>query len=82
MKRKLRIEELSVASFSTGEGGQAERGTVRGFDSFVLTVGTCWGRTCDGRRTCGGDSCDETCYVTCDYTCNVTCPITACDQCD
>lgn len=77
MKLKLRIEELSVASFSTEES-TSERGTVRGFATAPTepTADTCEGlRTCDFScqgvaRTCA-ETCD-TCYVTC-HTCDVTC---------
>lgn len=80
MKRKLRIEELSVASFSTDEDGVTrERGTVRGFiadPNPIPTDGTCAAfRTCD--VSCQGIV--RTCYATCDDpTCNPTCVAILC----
>ena len=77
MKRKLRIEELSVTSFSTGDELTQERGTVRGFivdPNPVPTEGTCAGlRTCD--FSCQGVA--MTCYATCNtcFTCEARlCP--------
>ena len=79
MKRKLRMEDLSVASFSTEEDGLArERGTVRGFmvDTQAPTMDTCEGlRTCD--FSCQGVA--RTCYATCDdYSCLPTCVARLC----
>lgn len=80
MKRKLRIEELSVTSFSTDDAAR-ERGTVRGHGD--VSYGTCPGEaTCDScdLRTCAdtcGDSC--TCQVTCfERTCYFTCFYASC----
>lgn len=88
MKHKLRIEELSVASFSTDEDGSTgQRGTVRGmepdpsytqaFESCVV-LETCETdcrslvRTC--MDTCAATcTCNVTCRRTCDFTCDVTC---------
>lgn len=91
MKRKLRIDELSVTSFSTDEDRLArERGTVRGLGD--VSYGTCRGertcddtceglRTCDGARTCA-DSCgctERTCpELTCSFTCYQSCPDVEC----
>lgn len=81
MKRKLRIEELSVSSFETeAEELPEQRGTVRGMQIITGTLIT--KITCNlGQYTCA-QTCPNTCPITCDYTCNVTCPITACDLCD
>jgi hypothetical protein len=63
MKRKLRIEELSVASFSTEpEDVPEQRGTVRG-----MQVPGTW-QSC---LTCYLNQ--YTCAQTCPRTCNVTC---------
>ncbi|HEX2080238.1 MAG TPA: hypothetical protein VHG08_21225 [Longimicrobium sp.] len=79
MKHKLRIEELSVASFSTEEDGLArKRGTVRGFGdvSFSTCPGELTCDSCDDVRSCAGTcGCTErTCERTCDFTCYVSCP--------
>ena len=87
MKRKLRMEDLSVSSFSTeADEPVRERGTVRGHGD--VSFGTCRGeatcddtcrglRTCDGLRTCA-DTCNcsnDTCpEMTCNFTCYATCP--------
>jgi hypothetical protein len=79
MKRKLRMEELSVSSFSTEEDALArERGTVRGHGD--ISFGTCPGEptcdSCDNLRTCA-DTCactSQTCLRTCSFTCYATCP--------
>jgi hypothetical protein len=78
MKRKLRIDDLSVTSFSTDDG-HGERGTVQGH-SGDISFGTCPGElTCDScnLRTCA-DSCgctEGTCpRHTCSFTCYKTCP--------
>ncbi len=74
MKRKLRIEELSVATFSTEDDSTArDRGTVRGFGD--ISFSTCPGElTCD---SCGNvRTCADTCgcsMVTCQRTCHFTC---------
>ena len=86
MKRKLRIEELSVTSFSTEEDDIArERGTVRGMADTSPQVTVVYGScalvrdTCDGScqvivRTCA-QTCPGTCAITCDdpSACNQTC---------
>ena len=79
MKRKLRIDELSVTSFSTDEGG-GEQGTVRAHGD--VSYGTCQGepscisclRTC--ADTCGNTcSCFVSCVAgTCIFTCYASCP--------
>lgn len=87
MKRKLRIDELTVTSFSTQEG-RRERGTVRGHGD--VSFGTCWGeptcddtcaglQTCDNLRTCACES-DATCGGS--FTCYASCPDreTMCNQ--
>lgn len=81
MKRKLRIEELSVASFSTEAGALKERGTVLGnapttatqvyvscVQQYTCTPTEC----CSVVRTCQ-ESCVGTCVVSCDGTCAHTC---------
>lgn len=75
MKRKLRIEELSVASFSTeADERREQRGTVRGMQ---LTITFYTKITCDaGQYTCA-PTCPDTCHVTCRtcITCiNAPCP--------
>jgi hypothetical protein len=77
MKCKLRIEELSVSSFSTEEDGPARRGTVRGMadtsPQFTFVYGSC---------VLARDTCDGSCQVivrTCAQTCPATCAIT-CDD--
>lgn len=79
MKRKLRIEELSVTSFTTDEAA-GERGTVRAFGD--VSGGSCPGEaTCDScnLRTCA-DTCGNSCSCvscevrTCIFTCYVSCP--------
>jgi hypothetical protein len=74
MKRKLRIDELSVASFSTeADEAQEQRGTVRGMQ-IAGTWQTCL--TCYvGQYTCA-QTCPRTCQVTC-QTC-ITCPNAPC----
>lgn len=90
MKRKLRLDELSVTSFSTDDAG-GERGTVHGHGD--VSYGTCPGEpSCISCvRTCGdtcGDSCScvVTCYVrTCFFTCfYASCPDreTGCSDCE
>jgi hypothetical protein len=75
MKRKLRIDELSVASFATeAEGPPEQRGTVRGMQigTILQTYYTCY----LGQNTCA-QTCPQTCHVTCQscITCNhAPCP--------
>jgi hypothetical protein len=75
MKRKLRIDELSVASFPTeAEEVPEQQGTVRGMQ-IAGTWNTCI--TCyAGQYTCA-QTCPRTCHVTCQtcITCvNAPCP--------
>jgi hypothetical protein len=81
MKRKLRLEELSVASFSTGEDGfERERGTVRGMAdtggaTYTQAYVSCVRDSCD--PSCQGLA--RTCWATCDdHTCGGSCPVGAC----
>lgn len=75
MKHKLRIEELSVASFSTeAEEPPEQRGTVRGMQigGTLVTYVTCYLDQYTCARTC-----PNTCHVTCQscITCvNAPCP--------
>lgn len=73
MKRKLRIDELSVSSFPTeAEEVPEQRGTVRGMQ-VAGTWNTCF--TC-AQYTCI-QTCPRTCHVTCQtcITCvNAPCP--------
>jgi hypothetical protein len=78
MKRKLRIDDLSVASFPTGEEAFARRrGTVRGAsgsDSYASCIvpETCIAE-CQVVQT-RQNTCAPTCHATCDdRTCNATC---------
>ncbi|HYR06672.1 MAG TPA: hypothetical protein VEQ60_02810 [Longimicrobium sp.] len=78
MKRKLRIDDLSVTSFST-DANRQEQGTVRGHNQDI-SFGTCPGEptcdSCNNLRTCA-DTCQcsvntcprQTCYFTCYNTC-------------
>lgn len=74
MKRTLRIDELAVASFATGEEAFArQRGTVRGAsgDTYASCVSpeTCV-IECQVVQT-RQNTCAPTCHVTCDdRTCN------------
>lgn len=67
MKRKLRLEELSIDTF-TASSAEAGRGTVYGEE------GT-------NRPTCGGPTCYETCEGahSCDYS--AACPSVAVGTC-
>ena len=85
MKRKLRIEELSVASFTTGEESTRERGTVRGMadtsPQVTLVYGSCAViRTCDFSCQGVARTCVDTCANTCPFTCAtcVTCQANLC----
>jgi hypothetical protein len=78
MKRKLKIEDLAVASFSTGEDGRAgTRGTVRAAAASdgetqcgitLLVPESCIYLCATGR----GDTCHDTCGVTCE-SCAFSC---------
>jgi hypothetical protein len=78
MKRKLKIEDLAVASFSTGEDDlAATRGTVRGAAASdgetqcgitLLVAESCVYLCATGR----GDTCYDTCGVTCE-SCAFSC---------
>ncbi|HEX8904442.1 MAG TPA: hypothetical protein VF771_06355 [Longimicrobiaceae bacterium] len=77
-KRKLRIDDLRIESFDTGQA-EAERGTVRArmtgptacdpdtcetrYQSCTVCEYSCWG-TCIPDDTCGL-SCDGSCWNTC-----------------
>lgn len=86
MKHKLRIDDLSVTSFSTDEDGLArQRGTVRGmqqpvtptFDQSCIALQTC-DTACQSNvcatnlRTCG-DTCNCTMQTCPRMTCSFTC---------
>lgn len=77
MKRKLRIEALSVESFEVTPAAAARRGTVRGNESDPVTGPVeCYSL----KESCGG-----TCivYDTCDgFSCNGTCHPLACTTTD
>lgn len=72
MKRKLKIEDLAVVSFSTAEDMARARGTVHGASG----VTACW------QSLLVPESCvylcprtQDTCYATCDdRTCLGSCP--------
>ena len=76
---KLKLDNLKVESFATGEGGTTKReGTVRGHagTGAVTYCGATCGVSCFIAETCQA-SCD-TCYYsclhnTCDFTCFNTC---------
>lgn len=76
MKRKLRIEALSVESFEVTSTLAGVRGTVRGNESATSPVEcyslkeSCAG-TCIVYDTCDGFSCNGTCHPT---TCTTTDP--------
>jgi|GEM_PF-2950237 len=80
MKSKLRLDDLSVESFTTTPDGGGTRGTVRGLDGTVPpppddSLPVCW----TGRLTCL--SCELSYPGTCDITCNRTVdPQAACEQ--
>lgn len=83
MKRKLRIEELSVTSFSTGEDDFArERGTVRGMADTSPHVTLVYGSCVVARDSCDA-SCQgivRTCAETCPATCGITCDGVSCNH--
>lgn len=75
-KLKLNLEQLSVDSFDTTDGGNT-RGTVIGEQCTCWTYcgqNTCPGcPTCDAscNGTCGAATCGNSCYGTCyEATCN------------
>lgn len=57
-KQRLRLDDLTVQSFSTGSGMQSQ-GTVR---ARAATE-----ETCRGQATCGGGG--DTCWDSCDGVC-------------
>jgi hypothetical protein len=78
MRRKLRIEALSVESFEVTPAVAERRGTVRGNESGPATGAVeCYslkescGGTCIVNDTCDGFSCNGTCHPT---TCTTTDP--------
>lgn len=59
MKLRLRLDDLRVDAFATGEAGVEARGTVRARESFpVWTV-----------QNCPPQTADDTCGMTCGHTC-------------
>jgi hypothetical protein len=77
MKRKLRIDELSVASFTTQEESK-ERGTVRGLADTTQQVTMVYG-SCVALYTCEPSCQARTCAATCGLTCPFTCDDKSCN---
>jgi len=78
-KMRLNLDQLAVESFATAQDGEAERGTVRGLQSYPIA---CWPPsdsqdpnidTC-GYATCAGDTCWESCNGTCNCGGSAACP--------
>jgi hypothetical protein len=71
MKRKLKMDDLAVASFSTEEGFGRERGTVRGASGETLAEPY---ESCVVAQTCvspcSGVQTRDTCYHSCGISCN------------
>ena len=83
MKRKLRIEDLSVTSFSTEDAGAIieGRGTVKGM--AINPPPTQQNISCIQQFTCGATECCSI-FRTCDSclgTCNFSCGGTCADTC-
>jgi hypothetical protein len=71
MKRKLKIDDLAVESFSTGKDDLARtRGTVRGASGYTNCGLTLIEESC--ASPCPIET-HETCYRTCLDTCGVKC---------
>ena len=85
MKRKLRLDDLSVESFATAPDGGGARGTVRAQGVCGPPADTayeiCYSGSC--QISCGGTcerTCDNlTCAATCHLSCNPTCVGPTCD---
>jgi hypothetical protein len=86
-KLTLQVESLVVESFDTSRMPAADRGTVRGRDSWTepqepdTIVATCGCPPPNTGASCGAASCqwscDPGCTATCGAaTCNQTCPNT------
>jgi hypothetical protein len=74
-KLTLHLEALSVESFDTTDGGEAE-GTVVGAQD------TAYGPSCaDTCATCEGATCIASCEVTCNGTCGYTCSMSCYGTC-
>ena len=88
-KLKLTLESLAVESFDTTAVAK-EKGTVFGEQCTCQTVCSCPGcpscdatcawtcddATCAGQASCGGNTCDGTCWVdTCRPSDRETCPL-------